>query len=135
MAKLPEIENGPRQEELSSLVAKELRRVLTQYDEVVKEHNSISSCEGGCKIDVTSSLSLTLQQALALSELRKELIEILRRFALGQLVISLEAITDTDQESWSASQWVTLLLDPLTYIYSRQAPPAAARFDNSHKKG
>ncbi|PBB24486.1 hypothetical protein FJV83_19215 [Mesorhizobium sp. WSM4307] len=64
MAKLPDIENGPRQEELSSLVAKEVRRVLTQYDEVVKEHNSISSCEGECKIGVASSLSLTLQQAI-----------------------------------------------------------------------
>lgn len=35
--------NEPRQDDLSSLVTKEVQRILIQYDEVIKEHSSISS--------------------------------------------------------------------------------------------
>ncbi|MER9426473.1 DUF2384 domain-containing protein [Mesorhizobium sp. M0317] len=43
MTKSFDFGNRPPQDELSSLVAKEVQRVLAQYDELIKERSSISS--------------------------------------------------------------------------------------------
>src|SRR5437763_1990268 len=48
MTKSPAVGSWPRQDELWSLVGKEVQRVLARYDEVMKEHGPGSSCMVGC---------------------------------------------------------------------------------------
>ncbi|MGX5850594.1 antitoxin Xre/MbcA/ParS-like domain-containing protein [Mesorhizobium sp. PL10] len=59
-----DIGNGPRQDELSSLVAQEVQRVLARHDEVMREHNSISSRMGDGKIATADLLSPNCHQAI-----------------------------------------------------------------------
>lgn len=54
----------PRQEELSSLVAKEVQRVLAQHEEVMKERTSISSHRGAGDIAAADLLFATPQQPI-----------------------------------------------------------------------
>ncbi|TPL02158.1 MULTISPECIES: hypothetical protein [unclassified Mesorhizobium] len=64
MTRSPDIEEEPRQDELSNLVAKEVQRVLARYDEVMKEHGSSASCEGDCRIAPGRLSSPARQQAI-----------------------------------------------------------------------
>ncbi|MER9708460.1 DUF2384 domain-containing protein [Mesorhizobium sp. M0204] len=57
MIKSSEFGNEPRQDELSSLVAKEVQRVLAQHEEVMKERRSISSHVGTGNIAAADLLS------------------------------------------------------------------------------
>lgn len=63
MTKSLSFRNEPRQDELSNLVAKEIQRVLAQYDEV-KERGSISSAMGQGKVAAADLLSTIRQQAI-----------------------------------------------------------------------
>lgn len=56
--------NESHQDELSSLVAKEVQRVLAQYDEVIRERRSILSCAGTGRIAAADLLSPTHQTAI-----------------------------------------------------------------------
>lgn len=56
MTKSFEFGNGPRLDKLSSMVAKEVKRVLAQHQEVMKERSSISSHMGtGTAADLLSA--------------------------------------------------------------------------------
>ncbi|ESY88190.1 antitoxin Xre/MbcA/ParS toxin-binding domain-containing protein [Mesorhizobium sp. LNHC209A00] len=87
MTKSFDFGNEPRQHELSSLVAKEVQRVLTQYEEVIKERSSLSSHMGIGNIAATDLLSATRLQgihddltALAFEFVRRLAAEAVRRF-------------------------------------------------------
>ncbi|MER8924183.1 hypothetical protein [Mesorhizobium sp. M0802] len=56
--------NEPRQDELSSLVAKEVQRVLAQHQEVMKERSSIASRIGTGNTAATDLLSGPPQQTI-----------------------------------------------------------------------
>ncbi|KUM24113.1 hypothetical protein AU467_31295 [Mesorhizobium loti] len=56
--------NEPHQDELSSLVAKEVQRVLAQYDEVIRAHTLPPSRVGIGNNAATDLLSATDQQAI-----------------------------------------------------------------------
>ncbi|WP_217577428.1 hypothetical protein [Mesorhizobium sp. GbtcB19] len=64
MAKLPDLGNEARIDELSSLIAKEIHRVLARYDAFAKERSPISSCKGNCKCVAASLPSPASQQAI-----------------------------------------------------------------------
>ncbi|TPK95325.1 MULTISPECIES: antitoxin Xre/MbcA/ParS toxin-binding domain-containing protein [unclassified Mesorhizobium] len=64
MTRSPDIGKEPRQDELSSLVAKEVVRVLACYDEVMKEHGLSASCVGDCRIAPGRLASPARQQAI-----------------------------------------------------------------------
>ncbi|CAN7695744.1 antitoxin Xre/MbcA/ParS-like domain-containing protein [Mesorhizobium sp. LjRoot246] len=64
MNKSLEVGNEARQDELSSLISKEVQRVLAQYDEVVEAHISISSRVGNTNIAAADLPSSTRQQAI-----------------------------------------------------------------------
>ncbi|MER9026130.1 MbcA/ParS/Xre antitoxin family protein [Mesorhizobium sp. M0815] len=64
MTKSFDFGNGPHQDELSSLVTKEVQRVLAEYDEVINGHTSISSRIGTGNIAATDLPSPTRQQAM-----------------------------------------------------------------------
>ncbi|MER9663950.1 hypothetical protein [Mesorhizobium sp. M0159] len=57
MTKSFDFGNEPRQDELSSLVAKEVQRVLAQHQEVMKERSSISSQVGTGNVPAADLLS------------------------------------------------------------------------------
>ncbi|WP_192179898.1 antitoxin Xre/MbcA/ParS toxin-binding domain-containing protein [Mesorhizobium amorphae] len=56
--------NEPRQDELSSSVAKQVQRVLAQYDEVIKAHTSTPAHMSAGNNAGTEPLSLTRQKAV-----------------------------------------------------------------------
>ncbi|MBB6413783.1 hypothetical protein [Mesorhizobium sangaii] len=64
MTKSFDFGNEPRQDELSSLVAKEVQRVLAQHEEVIKERSSISSHMGTGNITAADSLYATRPQGI-----------------------------------------------------------------------
>lgn len=64
MTKSFDFGNEPRQHELSSLVAKEVQRVLTQHKEVIKERSSLSSHMGIGNIAAADLLSATRLQGI-----------------------------------------------------------------------
>lgn len=72
--------NEPRQDELSSLVAKEVQRVLGQYDEVIKEQSSIAVAHRDGQYRWCRVLSATRQQSIH-DDLTALAFEFVRRLA------------------------------------------------------
>jgi hypothetical protein len=90
MAKSFDFGNEPRLDELSSLIAKEVQRVLAQYDEIIGANGSDSSCLVAENIAASDLQTPTHQQAIHddLSDLASEFVhrlaaEAALRFSLG----------------------------------------------------
>jgi hypothetical protein len=64
MARSFDFGNEPRLDDLSTLIAKEVQRVLAQYDEVIKTHGSDSSCMRAGNVADGDILTPTHQQAI-----------------------------------------------------------------------
>ncbi|WP_435053783.1 hypothetical protein [Mesorhizobium australicum] len=87
MTKSPNFGNEPCHDELSTLVAKEVRQVLIRYDELIKERSSISSCMLTDNVAAAGSLSPIRERAiqddltaLAPEFVRRLAVEAARRF-------------------------------------------------------
>ncbi|EHH04860.1 antitoxin Xre/MbcA/ParS toxin-binding domain-containing protein [Mesorhizobium amorphae] len=85
--------NEPRQDELSSLIAKEVQRVLAQHEEVIKERTSISSRTGPVNIAAADLLSATPQQTIH-DDLTALASEFVRRLAAETVRRSNESVSE-----------------------------------------
>ncbi|MER8407730.1 hypothetical protein NKH16_24015 [Mesorhizobium sp. M1307] len=86
MTKFFDFGNEPRQDELSSLVAKEVQRVLAQHEEVMKERSSIASHIGTGNTAAADLLSAPPQQTIHddLTALASQVVRRLAAEAVGR---------------------------------------------------